>query len=288
VSTARRVPLEIPLPPWLQDHRFGETAVLPAVEIMALLARAAAREYPGVATGHIRGARFDRFLKIPPRVGRVAATAVLTPLADGGLRAALETRFRSPNTAMRRTLRHAEMHFGEDGAVSAPAFEAAGSPGGREALLDAERIYPELVDFGPAFRNLRGRLHLGPRGVLARVAGGPRGARNAGDGGNSPLGAVFALDAALQAACVWGQIFRGVVAFPTAIARRTVAAPTAAGETYLARVSPKAGDGGDLCFDIRILDRAGRVRETALGVHMRDLSRGRLRPPPWAASLAAD
>ncbi len=288
MKSARRVPLKIPLPPWLQDHRFGETAVLPAVEIMALLARAAAREYPGAAIRHIRGARFHRFLKIPPRAGHMAVTAVLTPLAGGGLLATLETRFHSPNSAMRRTLRHAELHFDAGGTVSAPDFEAAASPGENGVLLEAERVYPELVDFGPAFRNLRGRLQLGRRGVLAQVAGSPRGMPVAGAGEVSPLGAVFALDAALHAACVWGQVFRGVVAFPTAIESRVVPAPTAAGETYLAKVSAQAANDGDLCFDIWICDRAGRLREAALGVHMRDLGHSRRRPPSWTAALAAD
>ncbi len=280
MNTAHRVPLEIPLPSWLRDHRFGDTAVLPAVEIMRLLARTAAREYPVTATSHIRGTRFHRFLKIPPRARHLAATAVLTPVAGDGLLAALETRFRSPNTAMRRTLRHAEMRFGEGGTVPPPAFEATAPPGEHEALLEADRVYPELVDFGPAFRNLRGRLQLGRRGVLARVAGGPAGAD-----GTSALGAVFPLDAALQAACVWGQVFHGVVAFPTAIERRAVLAPTVPGETYLARVLTRGANADGLCFDIWIHDRAGRARETALGVHMRDLGNGRGRPPSWAATL---
>ena len=246
-----------------------------------------ARRVP-LAIGRIRGARFHRFLKIPPRVEHMAATAVLAPLAGGDLLAALETRLRSPNTGMRRTLRHAEMRFGQDRTVSPPAFETTAPPGKHEALLEADRVYPELVDFGPAFRNLRGRPQLDRRGVLAQVAGSPRGMHVAGAGGASPLGAVFPLDAALQAACVWGQVFRGLVTFPTAIESRLVPAPTAAGETYLARVSPQAGDDGDLCFDIWIHDRAGRLREAALGVHMRDLGHGRRRPPSWTAALAVD
>jgi len=285
VKTTRRLILDIPLPPYLQDHRFEGTAVLPAVEIMGLLADAAAREYPGVAVNHVRNARFHRFLKIPTQARRMAAVAAITPLKDGSLHTILETRLSSQKTTIRRTLRHAELFFGNDMGVAAPLFDAASSLEGACVELATARVYPDLVRFGPAFQNLRGRLDLSRGGVLARVAGSPREATAAGAGTAPALGAVFPLDAALQAACVWGQVFQGVVAFPTGIEKRAVMVPTVPGETYLARVLPQRADAAGLYFNIWIYDQAGRPREAALGVHMQDISRGSLRPPPWIAAL---
>ena len=154
--------------------------------------------------------------------------------------------------------------------------------------IEAARVYRDLIAFGPAFQNLRGRLHLSRDGVLARVAGSPRKGTvsDAGIHTASPLGVVFPMDAALQAACVWGQCFAGVVAFPVAIEQRILPAPTNPGEVYLARVKPQMTDSQTLCFDIWIYDQTGRLREVALGVHMQDVSRGRLRPPFWITARA--
>lgn len=285
MNATRRLVLDIPLAPYLQDHRFEGTAVLPAVEIMGLLAEAAARKYPGAPITRTRKARFHRFLKVPPQARRMAAVAAITPHRDGGLHAVLETRLSPPKTTIRRTLRHAELCFGGDTGAPPPPFDAASSLAGERVELAADRVYPDLVGFGPAFQNLRGRLELCRGGVLARVTGSPRKAGAAGAGTAPALGAVFPLDAALQAACIWGQRFRRVVAFPAGIEKRTVLVPTVPGETYLARVLPQRADTDGLYFDIWIYDRAGRPREAALGVHMQDLSRGRLRPPPWIAAL---
>lgn len=284
----RQLALNISVKPHLRDHRFEEAAVLPAVEIMRLLADAVIKDRPQAPLEQITNARFDRFLTLPAGSQCVEAVAALTPGEDDTMHVALTTRLSSPKTTIKRTLRHAELQFSSGIAAAPLPVDVVSSLEGVSTEIDAARVYRDLIAFGPAFQNLRGRLHLSRDGVLARVAGNPRkgAASDEGIHATAPLGTVFPLDAALQAACVWGQCFAGVVAFPVGIEKRILPAPTDPGEVYLARVIPQMTDQQNLYFDIWIYDQTGRLREVALGVHMQDVSRGRLRPPSWITARA--
>ena len=89
------------------------------------------------------------------------------------------------------------------------------------------------------------------------------------------------LDAAFHAACVWGQRFSGVVAFPVGVETRVVINPTQPGGTYISTATPVRADSDILIFDICIYGEDHTLYEIALGVHMRDVSAGRMKPPSW-------
>jgi hypothetical protein len=72
-----------------------------------------------------------------------------------------------------------------------------------------------------------------------------------------------------------------VVAFPVGLGERILFCPTLPGHSYNALVRPVRAAREELIFDIWITDEAGTAREAALGVRMRDVSAGRMRPPPW-------
>ena len=151
-------------------------------------------------------------------------------------------------------------------------------------IVGPEVIYAELVPFGPAFRNISAPLHISPDGALARIVTPPP----LSDVGCGPLlGSGYALDAAFHAACVWAQHVHGVVAFPVAIDRRILLQPTAPAESYTGRVFPRGSSGDSLLFDILLFDQKGQLREITQGVHMRDVSGGRLTPPDWILNKEA-
>ncbi|MCU0564287.1 MAG: polyketide synthase dehydratase domain-containing protein [Desulfobacterales bacterium] len=267
-----QLPLHVPLAPYLHDHRFDGRAVLPAVEALDLLARAARRHLPGLDVTRMRQAAFDRFLPIDPGAPFLEATVELSRRADGSLAAVLATRAVSRSGAMTRTKSHAAAVFGGP-AETAPELplDLAAAPEGVCLTLAGEGIYPELVAFGPAYRNLV-TLHLSRAGAVADVA-------TPAIPAAGPLGSPFAFDAAMHAACIWGQRFAGIVPFPVGFDERRVFLPTRPGEGYWAHVLPVAIEGVVLSFELRLYDGEGRLRELCLGLRMRDVSAGRMRPP---------
>jgi hypothetical protein len=274
VAAPVQLPLPIPLAPHLHDHRFDGRDVLPAVEALELLARVARRHLPDLDVTRMRQAAFDRFLPVDPGASSLEAVAELTRQADGSLAAALAMRAVSRSGTMTRTKRHAAAVFGGP-ADHVPAFplDLAAAPEGVCLTLVRERIYPELVAFGPAYRNLV-TLHVSRAGAVADVA-------TPAIPAAGPLGSPFAFDAAMHAACIWGQRFAGVVPFPVGFDERRVLLPTRPAERYWAHVRPAAVEGGVLTFELRLYDREGRLRELCLGLRMRDVSAGRMQPPDW-------
>ena len=95
------------------------------------------------------------------------------------------------------------------------------------------------------------------------------------------LGSPFPLDATMHAACVWGQRFSGIVPFPVGVEKRIIYQKTKKGGAYLGRVVPVKVDYESLIFDALIYDLNGIMYESVSGIQMRDVSQGRLRPPPW-------
>ena len=168
-----------------------------------------------------------------------------------------------------------------------------------EMFIPSDRLYAEMVPFAPAFHNLAGGVRLWPEGATAEVFAPDHPAFP------GPLGSPFPLDAAFHAACAWSQRYAGIVAFPVGLAIRDVMEPTRPGERYRATIlrvrtdsdpsfpagistledSPASavgkGPGETLAFDIHLTDDRDRLRESAFGVEMRDVSGGRLRPPSW-------
>ena len=252
---------------------------------MEALARAAECFSPRCRVTHIENAHFDRFLFFDPAAGDIEASADVSITETGDLTAALLTRTRSSKAGITRTKTHAVVTFlqSETAAPFVP-IDVAAAPEGVCYRIHAERLYRELVPFGPAYRNIRGELLLGADGALAEivcpapasVAAPPR------------LGSPFALDAAFHAACVWGQHHHRVTAFPMAVGERRVLLPTEPGGRYFARIIPIRTSPDLLVFDIWLFDQEGRLRETARNVEMCDPSSGRLKPPAWISGPATD
>lgn len=279
IGESERLPIEIPVRPYLADHRFEERAVYPAVEAMETLSAAVARIRPGIDVTRMTEIRFEKFLPVPTDAAGIDAFVEISSEKGGGLTATLETRLKLENRNMSRVKTHAAILFPGNGpGLPSVPLDVAASLEGTVLQVSADDIYRDLVPFGPAYRNIETPLIVSADGVLATIRSG---SETGSPEPSGPLGSPFSLDAAFHGACVWGQRFAGVVAFPVGIDRRAVINPTRAGETYFARIFPRRASPALLVFDIWIHDRRGRLREVATGVRMRDVSGGRVTPPDW-------
>jgi len=273
-----RLPLDIPIPAYFFDHHIEGKPVLAAVEALQVLAGSVKQFRPKAAVTAMTAARFDKFLPVPSDRPEISAFAEMEATCGGEVRAQLLTRLQSGKSSMTRQLVHAAVCFRPE----LPVPEAL--PLDLQACLEGvctavapEALYRELVPFGPAYRNIAA-LHVSTEGALARInspaaAPGPVQMRL--------LGSPFVLDAAFHAACVWAQRYRSIVAFPVGFERRSVYRPTRPGRTYFARITPAGTEGSLLGFDIAISDPQGALFESLQSVWMRDVSGGRIQPPPW-------
>lgn len=253
---------------------------MPAVEAMQVLAASVRQVFPDTDIRLIKDASFDKFLYIEPGMMELAAMNVLTRYDNGDIVARLTTRVRSDKLAISRIKEHAVIRFS-----SAPETERASGQGckqvakGEDFPVSPAAIYRELVPFGASYHNITKPLLVSKAGAVAEIH-----APEADGLGTLPdlLGSPFPLDAAFHAACVWGQRFYGIVAFPVGFARRAIFRPTRTGETYWGVVTPvQTKDVGCLLFNIRIETLAGDPCEAVNGVRMRDVSAGRMKPPEW-------
>lgn len=279
ISQSVIIPVNLPVPDYLADHHFQGQPVLPAVEAMEILARTAKTIHPDVSVDHLSDIRFDRFLPLDPSSGRLDASVELRASESQGWEAALMSRTRTPKAAITRTKVHARLTFRRHDAPQPRwPLDVAAVPEGICLSVDPKSVYKELVPFGPAFRNIVSPIHISPDGAIARIKT-PLHKGIAGSG--RCLGSPYALDAAMHAACVWSQHYRGVVAFPVAIEERTILSPIQADSIYYGRVKPRNISDDRMIFDIAVLDENGGLCELSSGVQMRDVSGGRLKPPEW-------
>ncbi|RJR28856.1 MAG: 4'-phosphopantetheinyl transferase superfamily protein [Desulfobacteraceae bacterium] len=279
------LPVDFPVQPYLLDHRFEGRAVLPAVEAMQTLAEAVSRFRPDAERSIITHARFEKFLYIDGHAARVSASVELEELENGDITASLQTKSTSGKLSITRVREHAALCFPcakPDSAV--PPADLVSALQGVCLEIPCERIYRDLVPFGPSFQNVRGSLLVSREGAIAWTAA----PSIPGYMGSSPLGSPFPLDAAFHAACAWGQRYAGIVAFPVAVEKRIILRPTVAGSTYLSRIIPVRVGPDLLVFDIWIYDERGDLVESACGVSMRDVSAGRMKPPEWVADSGAE
>jgi hypothetical protein len=281
VTTERRLPLDIQLHDYLWDHRFMGRAVLPAVEALQLLARSVRSADPQRDLAQMENGGFERFLYLDDIDGGpvVEISNRIHVHPDGSLTAILTSRNRSPKTAITRQKAHVRVTFPAGGAprsAAAPSFERAVQLSGSIFEIEAEQIYRDLVPFGNAYQNIRGKLQVAECGAVAEI-------RSPAFGAASPLGSPFPLDAAFHAACVWGQRFANVVAFPVGFQKRCIRKPTRAGELYRAGVQldPVRSTANQLVFTLWVYDRDEDLCETVSGLVMQDVSGGRMKPPDW-------
>ena len=283
IIDSARLPLDIPIRSHLIDHCFRNRSVLPAVEAAEIMAQAVKGFQPAVEVTTICDQQFDKFLYLDPQAGEFTAHCDISVYAGGDIKAVLSTRTLSKTAGFARVKAHAAAIFvRKKPPIRERALDLTAALEGICFSVSMERIYRDLVPFGPAFRNLT-MLHLSPEGAIAEI-------RSPQDYGatdlSRQLGSPFVLDAAFHAACVWAQRFSGVVAFPVGIDRRQIVKPTGAGETFFAHVAPIRIDPELLIFDLRIYDSKGELNEIASGVRMRDVSGGTIKPPPWISAGA--
>ncbi len=271
-----RVSRILEIQPYLRDHFFEGRAVFPAVETMILLARAVRDAWREIDVTHMTDASFSRLLALSPEANRIEVQIDIEPLGQG-IRASLSTTVRLQAAGLSRTLEHARATFGKALAPpeTPPSYREAQKLDGPCISVPASSIYRELIPFGRAFQNILGDLAVSEAGAIAEISGG------AGVADDTVLGSPFVLDAAMHAACVWSQRYKGIVAFPVGVEKRIVHTPTQKGASYLARIVPVAVSLEPFRFDAWIYDQSGVLCETIGGLQMRDVTQGRIRPPQW-------
>ncbi len=277
INRKTRYPSAIEVSPYLRDHHFEGKVILPAVEALIALAHVVKLNFPQMSINCLLKASFPRFLFIAPETERLAVFVDIEKLGNDNIIAVLLTSVKSKKGAISRTLEHARVEFATSDSASCPAalFRAVEKLEGKCIRVPAAAIYRELVPFGAAYQNIIGDLAVSSEGALAYLSGGND------ESDETLLGSPFPLDAAIHAACVWGQRFSGMVAFPTGFERRSIYQKTKKGGSYLGRIVPVNVGQEALMFDARIYDLNGVIHETISGIKMRDITQGRLHPPKW-------
>jgi hypothetical protein len=311
-----KIPLTVAIPDYLRDHRYDGRIVLPAAEALQILAKSLPDDPPGCDIRLQERGEFTHLLPLDAGADTFSAFHEIVFSPDGRRLSRLTTLRSGRQTQWTRSIEHVSVSFlpfGEnrDSSLfsktkigSCPYFphfplRRQGAPKnlkcalqksaphatpaqtgtvGREGpsfFFPCRRLYADLVPFGSAYHNVVGEVSLTRVAASATVSGGDL--REA----VGPLGSPFPIDAAMHVACAWGQRYRNVVAFPVGFDRREIVLPTSAGETYRCRVFPLGEEGAVLRFNIWLLGKDDRPAEVILGLRMRDISGGRLKPPAW-------
>jgi hypothetical protein len=271
-----RLPLVIPVHPYLRDHHFEGKVILPAVEILQRLAGSVLAYRPDAPVRCMRFASFNRFLHIERDAPVIEVCHELEVYESGRMSSKMITVNPIKGTTATRIKIHAVVNFMEaEERASGLHVDRALAPDGMCYRIPSQKLYSDLVPFGPSYQNVRGDIFLSDKGAAGQVYGAGHPAPG------EPLGSPFVFDGALHIACAWGQRFHHIVAFPVGFEERLVVKPTAPGETCLCRILFISVTGESLKFDIYIHDAEGDLREEIRGVIMRDVSGGRVKPPEW-------
>ena len=272
-----RLPLNIRIEPYMRDHRFQGLTVFPAVEALNILARSVQEYRPESPIQYMVQTSFPRFLHIGPEDNRVEAFHELETRKNGDIVSRLLTMSVSRNGLIGRAKEHVMIRFKREiPDIPILPFHTAARLEGEGFNITADRLYRDLVPVGPSYHNVKDdTLFLTEAGAVAQLSSGS--IRQA----SGILGSPFPMDAALHCACAWGQRFSGVVAFPVGFEERFIFQPTITGETYFGRIIPVRANAQPLIFDLWIYDFDGAPREAILGVAMKDVTAGRMKPPDW-------
>jgi hypothetical protein len=300
------IPLSIPIAQYLWDHCYEGRAVLPAAEALQILARSLPAEIPSCNPLLQVSGEFSRLLPLDPESDTLNIFHEISFFSDGRRHSRLMSLRLGRDRQLTRRVTHVSVLFlpvepgmkdrktgsaescetkknpclrekgdREPGGGADPWPGEPSGPGGGVFSFPAEKLYGELVPFGPAYHNAVADIGLARTWGFACLSGGkhPEAA--------SILGSPFPFDAAMHVACAWGQRYRNIVAFPVGFDRREILRPTASGGVYRCSVFPLADEGAVLRFHIRIDDHDGRPAERIYGLRMRDISGGRITPPVW-------
>lgn len=282
---SKRLPLQLEIYPYLLDHRFEGTAILPAVEAMQLLAISTQKHLPDADIRFIENAKFDKFLYIEPNTTIVEAFNEIELDKNGSITAKLITKTKSKKTGITRVKEHAVMQFsGGKPNIKPLILDTVSRQIKRGFNIPSDKLYKDLVPFGPAYHNIRDTLFVSEKGAIAGIQAPKQRPTN-----NliMPLGSPFPLDAAFHAACAWGQRYLAVVGFPVGFAKRMVVHLTRPGKSYSCLILPVNVTADLLVFDILLYDLNGVLFEAVSGVHMKDVSAGRMKPPNWVIKEGA-
>jgi len=290
ITNKIRLPLEIEIYPYLLDHRFEGKAVLPAVEAMQLLAVSTQKHLPDTNIRFIENAKFDKFFYIEPDTtqGTTPDTNITEAFNEiemhenGGITAKLITKTRSKKAGITRVKEHAVIQFfGGKPDIKPFSLNTISGQIKRGFNIPADKLYNDLVPFGPAYHNIKDTLFVSEKGAIGNIQAPKQSATN---NLKMPLGSPFPLDAAFHAACAWGQRYLAVVGFPVGFDKRIVIKPTRPGNSYISLILPVNVTTDLLVFDIWLYDINGILFEAVPGVQMRDVSAGRMKPPQWVIS----
>jgi len=265
----RTLPVALPdLLEW-SDHAIQGKATVPAVLLLDLLVRQTTEQAgldPTDSPLVMRDAIFPRFLPAD-EVERCTFELTLEDVEGAGTRATLTSRIALAG-GIGRTRTHAAITLGGS-ATALPAPQVVG-----DFELTAERAYTEVIPFGPRYRNLRGPIQLGRDGGSAWVRS-PEPAFPQ----PSRAGCPYLFDSAMHLACLWGQRYAGVVAYPTGFSARVIASPLAHGQRRCV-VVPRSIEPRALTFDLWLTDEDHRVCDAIIGLAMAPVARGQ-EPPAW-------
>ena len=165
-----RISIKFSPPAHLADHHFMGQPVLPAVEAMEILAATAKQANKNQPVTTISNARFDKFLPIDPNQSAIEAFADIEQPESGKVQTQLATKTRAPRAKITRTKIHTQLAFEADPTL--PGFvplDVAAALEGICVTVEPEKIYKELVPFGPAYANISAPLWLSPDGALAAI-----------------------------------------------------------------------------------------------------------------------
>jgi Polyketide synthase dehydratase N-terminal domain len=242
------------------------------VEAMSFLAETVQERLPQVNVQIMEDANFLKFLEITPSDSSIEVLVEVIEKEDGRIFTRLLTRKKLK--ALTRLTAHCELSFGgrQQEPPKGRQWDVSAEP---DAEVAAERIYRELVPFGPAYRTLNGILCLNQEYAWGNLSP-PKLASK-----SLPLGSPFALDGAMHAACVHGQQLVDFIPFPVGFGARLIDKPTSPGGQYNVQVRLCARAADQLVYDLKILDQKGRLQETVSGLRMRDVTAGQIRSPAW-------
>lgn len=275
-TMSRLFRVKLGIAPYLRDHCFDGKVIFPAVEALITLARFVKSDYPQAALYDQSSALFPRILPVETDGESLDVQIAMEESAEG-ISASLQTFIKINNNAIGRTLDHARVTFAGRAVFPGAdmSFRTARKMEYRCIQIPAASVYRELIPFGASYQNITGDLTVSKEGVLADIQGG------SGAADDDTLGSPFVLDAAMHAACVWGQRFAGMVTFPVGFDRRMIYKATKTGGAYCARINPVNAGREVLMFDLWIFDQDGLIHESVRGLRMRDITGGRMRPPVW-------
>ena len=266
-----RIPISIPVQPWFRDHHFNEKVIFPAVEIMLFLTKYARDIRPDIHPENMTGASFSKFLEIPPGAAELPA---LLEYDDNGDALCLKLLSKIQLKTMSRIKEHAEIGFSFSSEESTPVEPITVKS--TDLLIDAERIYRELVPFGPTYRSLTGELHISSRRAWSSLQA-PLVTRQ--HEMEKEIGSPFPLDGAMHAPLSGRQCLADFVPFPTGFAQRYIHKATRPGEAYSTTIIPVSMTENELVFNLSIFDTERQPCETVKGLRMQDVSGGAITPP---------